>query len=459
LNFTFTFPGFIISGDNKIVKKILLFVTLPLLVVLSGCRKADKPLKERALEWIHSQIVPNTSVPSPSPDRRNLVISYEVPKNDKAYQYIYSRSSIYDNAVAAIAFLSYDQQSKAGDILEALSRLVNDDGSLFFSYNTHNSWPNQGDHEGAIIRSGALSWVGYATVFYLNQRLTEDPEGSKRSPRVKLLWEKSMAMADYILSQMVEDRYDERYGLVRGGYGLYELKYDPVQKEVIQPFIDQPVEWCSTEHNIDSYFFLRDLGRLIEDEKFLNAAERIRSSLLSKLWDDDLGQFIQGIKADGRLDKNLALDCTYWASMFLLSFEEENKAQLCLGTGSKYRNISGLGFKPYLGTMVYEDSQVNAFFFPSDPEKTWDSLDIVWFEGTLGMAAGYLKNGLSEQARGLIEGINRYFRKQKKGSLPYSTYSLPFQFNTYPSIASTSWYLIAKKMLDDENFLRRFCSK
>jgi hypothetical protein len=109
--------------------------------------------------------------------------------------------------------------------------------------------------------------------------------------------------------------------------------------------------------------------------------------------------------------------------------------------------------------MVYEDPEVNAFFFPSNPEKTWDSLDIDWFEGTLGMAAGYLKNGLSEQAKSLIEGINGFYRKQKRDSLPYSTYSLPFQFNTYPSIASTSWYLIANKMFDDEIFLRSFCSK
>lgn len=441
------------------MKKILPFIFLSLLVVLSGCRKEDKPLKERALEWIHTQIVPNTSVPSPSPDRRNLVISYEVPKSDEVHPFIYSRSFIYDDAVSAIAFLFCDQQSKAGNTLEALSRLVNDDGSLFFSYNTHNSWPNQGDHEGAIIRSGALAWVGYATVLYLEQRLTEDPEDSKSSPRVKLLVEKSIAMADYILAQMVEDWYDERYGLVRGGYGLYELKYDPVQKEVIQHFIDQPVEWCSTEHNIDSYFFLRDLGRLTENGKYLDAAERIRSTVLSKLWDDDLKQFIQGIKADERLDKNSALDCTYWASMFLLALGEENKAKLCLGTGSKYRNISGLGFRPYLGTMVYEDPEVNAFFFPSDPEKTWDSLDIDWFEGTLGMTAGYLKNGLFEQAKSLIEGINGFYRKQKRGSLPYSTYSLPFQFNTYPSIASTSWYLIVNKMFDDETVRRRFCSQ
>ena len=441
------------------MKKILFFISLSLLVVLSGCRKAQKPLQDKALEWIHSQMVPNSLVPSPSPDRRNLIISYEVPQSDESFPYIYSRSFIYDDAVTAVAFLLYDQQSKAGDILEALSRLVNDDGSLFFSYNTHNSWPNQGDHQGSVIRSGALAWVGYATACYLNQRLTDDPEDSKRSPRVKLLIEKSTAMADYILSQMVEDPDDKRYGLVKGGYGLYELKYDPVQKEVMQRFIDQPVEWCSTEHNIDSYFFLRDLGRLTEEEKFLDAAHRIRTSILSKLWDDDLGQFLQGIKAEGNLDKNLALDCTYWGSLFLYALDQENKAKICLRTGSRYRNTSGIGFRPYLGTKVYEDPEVNAFFFPSEPDKTWDSLDIDWLEGTLGMSAGYLKNGLFERAASLIEGLNTFYQKQQKDSLPYSTYSLPFQFNTYPSAASTSWYLIVSKMFDNETARREFCSQ
>ena len=441
------------------MKKIFISISLSFLFVLSGCRKADKPLKEKALEWIHSQMVPNSLVPSPSPDRRNLIVSYEVPQSDASYPYIYSRSFIYDDAVTAIALLLYDKQSKAGDILEALSRLVNDDGSLFFSYNTHNSWPNQGDHQGAVIRTGALAWVGYATVLYLDQRMTENPEDSKSSPRVKLLIEKSAAMADCILSQMVEDPEDKRYGLVKGGYGLYELKYDPDQGEVIQSFIDQPVEWCSTEHNIDSYFFLHDLGCLSEEEKFLNAADRIQSSILSKLWDDDLGQFIQGIKEEGSLDKNFALDCTYWGSLFLHAMREENKAKICLEAGSKYRNNSGIGFRPYLGTMVYEDPEVNAFFFPSEPDKKWDSLDIDWFEGTLGMTAGYLKSGLFEHAKSLIGDLNKFYREQRKDSLPYSTYSLPFQFNTYPSAASTSWYLIVNKMREDETIRRRFCSQ
>ncbi len=441
------------------VKKTLLFIFISFLLFPSGCRKADKGLEDKALGWIQSQIVPNTAVRSPSPDRRNLIISYAVPKSDDAYHYIYSRSFIYDGALAAIALSIYGQQSKAGDILEAFARLVNDDGSLFFSYNTHNSWPNQGDRMGAVIRSGALAWLGYAITYHLNERKFKDPEAFKRSPRIRLLTEKSMAMAKYILSRMVEDKEDKRYGLVRGGYTKYELKYDAVRKNVVEQFIDQPIGWCSTEHNIDSYFFLRDLGRLIEDEKLLEASDRIRNSMISKLWDDDLGQFIQGIKADGRLDNKLALDCASWGSIFLGAIGEDEKAKIALETGTRYRNISGIGYRPYRETTVYEEPEVNAFFFPSEPEKSWDSVDIDWIEGTLGMIMGYAKCGLLKEAADFLEHIDMFYREQRKNSLPYSTRLLPYQFNTYPSVASTSWYLIVSKILKDEAIRKRFYSK
>ena len=74
-----------------------------------------------------------------------------------------------ENGIATLN-LTLPGSCKAGDILEAFARLANDDGSLFFSYNTHNSWPNLGDQEGAIIRIGALAWMGYAITYYLNER-------------------------------------------------------------------------------------------------------------------------------------------------------------------------------------------------------------------------------------------------------------------------------------------------
>ena len=440
-------------------KKILLFIFISILLAPSGCRKVDKGLKEKAFGWIQSQIVPNSIIRSPSADRRNLIIGYEVPKSNEAYRYIYSRSPIYDGAVAAIALSMCGEESKAGDILEAYARLVNNDGSLFFSYNTHNSWPNQGDHEGAIIRIGALAWIGYATTFYLNERKIKDPDAFKRSPRVRLLTEKSMAMANYILSIIVSDREDKRYGLVRGGYTKYELKYDAVQRKVVEHFIDQPVGWCSTEHNIDSYFFLRDLGRLTGDKKLQEASDRIRKSVILKLWDDGIGQFIQGIKANGRLDNKLALDCASWGSIFLWAIGEDEKAKRSLDACARYRNISGIGYRPYRGEKVYEDPDVNAFFFPSEPEKQWDSIDIDWFEGTLGVITGYVKCGRFKEAAGILERINNFYRKQKKDGLPYSTCLLPYQFNTYPSVASTSWYLIVSKILKDEAIRMRFYSK
>ncbi len=441
------------------VKKVLLFTSFSLFFVLSGCKTADKGLEEKALGWIQSQIVPNKIVQNPSPDRRNLIVSYELPKNDEAYNYIYSRSFIYDGAMAAIALSICGQQNKAGDILEAFARLVNDDGSLFFSYNTHNSWPNQGDQEGAIIRIGALAWLGYAITYYLNERKIEDPDAFESSPRVRLLTEKSMSMANYILARMVSDKEDKRYGLVTGGYGEYKLKYDPIQGKVVEHFIDQPIGWCSTEHNIDSFFFLRDLGRLTGNDKLLESSEGISRSMILKLWDDDLGQFIQGIKADGSLDKTLALDCASWGSIFLYAVGEDEKAKKGLKSGARFRNISGIGYRPYRETSVYEDSEINAFFFPSEPSKSWDTIDIDWFEGTLGMITGYLKGGLRDEAYVLFESINEFYRKQKKNGLPYSTRTVPFQFNTYSSGAGTSWYLIVSKALQDDAILRRFFNK
>jgi hypothetical protein len=298
--------------------------------------------------------------------------------------------------------------------------------------------------------------MGYAITYYLNERKIKDPDAFKRSPRVSLLTEKSMAIANYILSRMVNDSKDKRYGLVRGGYVEYQLKYDAARGKVVEHFIEQPVGWCSTEHNIDSYFFLRDLGRLTGEEKLLEASDRIRRSMILKLWDDDLGQFIQGIKADGRLDNKLALDCASWGSIFLCAIGEDEKAKRALETSTRYRNISGIGHRPYRETTVYEDPEVNAFFFLSEPERSWDSVDIDWLEGTLGVITGYIKCGLLKEAASLLERINKFYLKQRKDGLPYSTCSLPYQFNTYPSVASTSWYLIVSTILKDETTRRKF---
>ena len=125
------------------------------------------PYREKAVAWLKSQIVPNSIVKEPVQDRRNLLISYKVPKDSEVYRYVFSKASLYDNALAVIAFSMVGEYALAERIIEASSRVLSPDNDLWFSFNTHNSWPNKNDHTGAIVRSGASAWLGYAITFYL----------------------------------------------------------------------------------------------------------------------------------------------------------------------------------------------------------------------------------------------------------------------------------------------------
>ena len=127
-----------------------------------------------SLKWLKKQIIPNSVVDNPSPDRRKMILSYVIPEDDPAYKYLAKRSFLYDDAVAAVAFTMAGKYREAESLLNTLSRLVRDDGSMWFSYNTHNSWPDEIDHEGAMIRSGALAWAGYSFSHYVSVRNIED---------------------------------------------------------------------------------------------------------------------------------------------------------------------------------------------------------------------------------------------------------------------------------------------
>ena len=123
--------------------------------------------KERALAWLAGQKVPNAAIPDPQPERRNLVVSYEIPKSHPAYRYIYGRSAVYDDALAAIAFTMNRDYRNASQVLLALKRLQRADGGLWFGYNVNNDWPSDKDFEGATERTGASAWAGYAAVYYV----------------------------------------------------------------------------------------------------------------------------------------------------------------------------------------------------------------------------------------------------------------------------------------------------
>ncbi len=413
------------------------------------------PYKEKAVAWLKSQIVPNSIVKEPTQDRRNLLISYKVPKDSEVYRYVFSKASLYDNALAILAFSMAGEFGLAERIIEASSRILSPDNDLWFTFNTHNSWPNKDDHTGAIVRSGASAWLGYAIIYYLKTRLTKNPMLLQRDNEAINHLKIAQSIADRILARQVKDQRDPRYGFFTGGEGRYSYRWREELESIEEYFIPGPVPWASVEHNIDIFFFLRDLARISGDRKYQSAATLLKQSILQRTWSETFRQFNRGQRIDGA-DPVQALDCASWGAMFLQAIGEKTKAEASLKTVSKYhvKSENHQGYKPYIDILLYEDPEINTLFFPDDPGKNWNDLPLIWPEGSLGVAMAYIKMGQNQQAIELLQSVLKL--QDKEGGLPYATEYLRFQFSTNPSVAGTAWLVMVISALEDENILRLF---
>lgn len=413
------------------------------------------PYKEKALAWLKSQVTPNAIVEEPAQDRRHLLVSYRVPKDSEAYPYVFSKASLYDNALAIIAFSMAGELGLAERIIEAASRILSPDNDLWFTFNTHNSWPNKDDHTGAIVRSGASAWLGYAIVYYLKTRLIENPKLLEQDNQAMNHLKIARSIADRILVRQVKDPKDPRYGFFTGGEGRYSYRWSEDRKGIEEYFIPGPVPWVSVEHNFDIFFFLRDLARISGDRKYQSATTLLKRSILQRAWNETLHQFNRGQRLDGA-DPVQALDCASWGAMFLQAVGQQTQAEASLKTVSNYlvRSGRGRGYKPYINLLLYEGLKVNTLFFPDDPEKNWNDLPLIWPEGSLGVAMAYIKMGNSREAVELLESVLTL--QDPEGGLPYATETLRFQFSRNPSVAGTAWLVMVISALEDENILKLF---
>ncbi len=414
--------------------------------------------ERKALLWLKGQIVPNDIVPNPYPNRRRLIVSYLVQPDDPAYPYIHSRSFTYDNALGIIALTMAGEYRKAEYIIGALKRIMREDGSFWFTYNTKNSWPNEDDHEGAMIRTGAIAWVGYALTFYLNTRIRENENFLKEDLLAKDFLEMAESIARFVLRHQVKDPKDKRHGLVSGGWASYDLKLPAEIQKPVEEYMESEISWVSMEHNIDIYFFLRDLYRLTGKGEYEHAALLVKRGLLN-LWSDEKGQFLRGIKGNQVIDTALPLDGASWASLFLFSIDEDRMARECLATiqNNFTSEFEGLrGYKPYYAETVYKDEKVNTYYFPKNPEMRWEDLNMIWIEGSLGVATAYIKAGNWRKG---LETIKSLTSLHVDGGFRYSTMNIPYQFSNNPSVASTAWFVIAVEILKDEDLNKAFWGK
>jgi len=409
----------------------------------------DKAEKDAA-QWLLRQMVPNETVPLPSPGRRRLVLSYRVPADDPAFRFIYGRSFVYDDALAVVALTMLGRYREAEYILNALDHLLQPDGSLWFAYNTQNSWPDEMDHDWAIIRSGAMAWVGYAFTYYLQTRSAENPGFSTSDTLGIEFLRAARSIASSLLARQVTDRADPRFGLVTGGAGASTVALDSSSRPA-ERYDPAPVLWVSVEHNIDTWFFLRDLARLasraglVSAADLASAADLIRTRL-SSLWSEKEGQFQQGIHEDKSTDTVLPLDGASWGALFLQAQGRQEQARRCAAAMQRFSSdLDGArGFRPYGPAPVYTDEGVNRFFFPDDPGKRWQDLPFIWGEGSFGAAAGLIRTGNREEGLRIVGSLRTL---AVDGGFRYASVPVQYEFNDYPSVASTAWFVIAVEML------------
>jgi len=319
------------------------------------------------------------------------------------------------------------EYSLAERIIEASSRVLSPDNDLWFSFNTHNSWPNKNDHAGAIVRSGASAWLGYAITFYLKTRLAENPNLLQQDNEAINHLVLAQSITDKILLRQITDPADLRYGFFTGGEGRYSYRWNKKSHSIEEYFIPGSIQWASVEHNIDIYFLLHDLAILTGKEKYASPANILKRSIVKKSWNEENGQLNRGQRLDGA-DSAKALDCASWGAVFLQAVGEESKAITSLNSTANYfvRSNQHQGYKPYIDLLLYEDTELNTLFYPDTPEKNWNDFPMIWPEGSLGVAMAYLKLKKNEQAVELLKSMIKL--QDGEGGLPYASLSIFQEF-------------------------------
>jgi beta propeller repeat protein len=362
----------------------------------------------------------------------------------------FGRGFTYDQALTLIAHTMLSQQAKAEELGRYVSNFQNGGqlsttipGSFGFSFNGQGFWGEKDNfYDMNYLRGGANGWLGYGYLFY-----------SRRYGDMQFV-EVMNRIGDYILGQQILDPSDSRYGLFKGGYGRWFENL----------FFDQDITWVSTEHNIDIYFFLRDLGQLTGDGRYSDAAT-LQKKNMDKLWDNEKGRLNQGVN-----DPADALDAASWGAMYWIAVGDLDKAMRSLQyADDAYRNtvtvsntvtanpkITLWGYKPYTGTV---------------DEFDWSGVDLVWSEGSLGVAMANLKLGHAlldrcdpqghvyiQKAKDIVTEMEKLQALDPEGGLFYAVYpdypafpgGVITDFARAPSAAGTNWLLMVQRAIEDK---------
>ena len=363
---------------------------------------AGAPLGIGSLSWLSARGSPAATGIFPIQGRQGLLASYDkIPLGDPL-AFLKGRSWTYDDAMGAIALLAQGRTQDARMVLSALQKLQAADGSIGFSYQIDSSYAD------TRVRTGTMAWIGYAMAFY--QRVTGD----------RRFQSSAVAIAQKLKSLQLSS------GSLQGG---------------------PDVHWVCTEHNVDAYFFFREMYRVTGQSDYSATANRIKMSLLTNHWiTAGIPHFQQGIG-----DNTPALDANALGALFLNAIGQPAMAAAALN----YVEATCMTQK-----LISGSTRVVTGYSPDANRGT------VWVEGTMTVAVAYQRLGQTAKSASILQNvagaIQDVWTAQGRwtGALPYAVgrYVNPDgdTFTEFESVPSTSWFLLSLSTQNgDPRFLDR----
>eukprot|EP01041_Mallomonas_annulata_P006787 gene6787-13746_t len=371
-----------------------------------NCGNCNINLTSQALHWLESRQIANSG----------LLVSYDAPAT---YTWTVNRAYAYDQAVAAIALLlnANTNSSSSSHRLQLAEKILNGiQTRLQLSNPTSNTiinvpfyWDASSStsttFDSTTIRSGTAAWVGQA--FAMHWLVT-----GKNTYSMQL-----QGICHYLQNQLMASGSNN---CVRGG---------------------PDVTWCSTEHNIDSYFVLHLTSYLTNNSSYLSSAEIISQTLRDSLWNTGESRFNQGLG-----DTYRALDTQSWGAVWLRSNHQTNISDI----NSKSRASSALIFADsYFLTsqkcILREGKELVTGYGPYADNSNSLHATTVWSEGTLGVALAYLRKNNNARMRSVILDILPMITPA--GAMLYSANKTVVDssgevFYPLPSVAGTAWFAL-----------------
>jgi hypothetical protein len=347
-----------------------------------------------------------------------LVVSYDVPAGSPAAA-IAGRAWTYDSAVTAAAAAATGRDAPARRILDVLARVQRPDGGFASSYAA------DGSHPDALLRTGAVAWVGLAAAEY-------------RVAFCTTRYDDLLAgVAHWLLERRVSSPASDARGLLVGG---------------------PDVNWVSTEHNLEARAFFSRLdddaaaGRGACAAPLAGMGSALRTQVAAAVIGLDEGiqreLFVPGgpggsgaFFGQGLDDRAHPVDAQAMGIQWLLGRGRTEDARAVAATADAMLLVAGRRIDGRDGAGAFTGYKPYA--------EAWGP-DVLWMEGTLQMRMA--KAALGQDVAALDDSADRWAALTSGGMLLHADREVvgnpAGDYHVWPAAAPAAWLALSRSGSD-----------